>query len=61
MTDSAFISVSPVPCMHIYVYYNEMQQQRPCIAHNLLRRGYEQWAFGVIEAGVNNLFEGLEE
>lgn len=60
MSKSAFISVSPVPCMHIHAYYNEMQQQHPCIAHNLLRKGYKQWACGVVELPVNNLFGDFE-
>lgn len=48
----------PVPCQHIADYYTARWTDRPCIAWNLLRRGYGQWAAGRIERGVNNLYGG---
>lgn len=48
--------VTPVPCQHIADYYSTMWTRHPCIAWNLLRRGYHQWAAGRVEIGVNNLF-----
>lgn len=47
----------PVPCNHIYDYYEKRWQEHKCIAYNLLRRGYWQHAKGMIELGVNNLYE----
>lgn len=47
--------VEPVPCQHIADFYTHRWAQRPCIAWNLLRRGYNQWAAGRIEL-LNNLF-----
>lgn len=44
-----------VPCLHLYHYYNWKWEHRPCIAYNLLRRGYRQWAEGRPEE-LNNLY-----
>jgi hypothetical protein len=46
----------PVPCQHIADYYDRLWASHHCIAWNLLRRGYGQWAAGRIERGANNLF-----
>lgn len=46
----------PVPCQHIADYYDNRWAAQPCIAWNLLRRGYAQWAAGRVERGVNNLY-----
>lgn len=46
----------PVPCAHIADYYDRMQNKRRCIAFNLLRRGYRQWAVGGGIDPENNLF-----
>jgi hypothetical protein len=51
-----FIKVHPASCAHIADYYAQKQLDHPCIAHNLLHRGYAQWANGYIEKGTNNLF-----
>lgn len=51
----------PVPCQHIADYYQYKWEQHRCIAWNLLRRGYKQWASGLIERGVNNLFGGKRQ
>lgn len=53
-----FISVTPVPCAHIAAYYDVLWNAHKCLAWQLLRRGYRQWANGSIEVGFNNLFEG---
>lgn len=45
-----------IPCAHIAEFYEREQARHPCIAHNLLRRGYRQWAQGEVERPVNNLF-----
>jgi hypothetical protein len=48
----------PVPCAHIADYYERRWQAHHCIAFNLLRFGYRQWAEGrarYSERG-NNLF-----
>lgn len=48
-------AVTPVPCQHIADYYDMRWRDHKCIAWNLLRRGYTQWARGYIES-FNNLF-----
>lgn len=48
--------MTPVPCAHIAAYYEWRWQQHKCIAFNLLRRGYAQWANGTPEPVVNNLY-----
>lgn len=47
----------PVPCQHIADYYNQLWEAHHCIAWNLLRRGYTQWAIGNPET-LNNLYYG---
>lgn len=44
-----------VPCQHIADFYQSRWEVHKCIAWNLLRRGYAQWAAGCPEA-QNNLF-----
>ena len=48
--------VPSVPCSHIAAYYQYKWENHHCIAFNLLRRGYYQWANGLIEV-YNNLFD----
>lgn len=50
-------STKPIPCAHIADFYEREQERHACIAHNLLRRGYRQWASGEIERPVNNLYQ----
>lgn len=45
------------PCMHIAEYYQRRWEQHKCIAFNLLRQGYRQWAEGRPN-NANNLYEG---
>ena len=45
-----------IPCAHIAQYYQFMWLQQPCIAFNLLRRGYQQWADGSRLDHSNNLY-----
>ncbi len=52
----AFVNVRPAQCAHIADFYEREWQTRPCLAWQLLRRGYRQWADGRIERGTNNLF-----
>lgn len=50
-------AVEPVPCQHIADYYAHRQSENPSLGNNLLRRGYQQFAMGKIEAySVNNLY-----
>lgn len=44
-----------VPCQHIADYYHKLWTERKCIAWNLLRIGYGQWALGCPEH-LNNLY-----
>ena len=53
------ISVRPVPCAHIADYYDALWVGHKCLAWQLLRRGYRQWAVGRIEE-CNNLWETIE-
>ena len=46
----------PVPCQHIADYYQLKWEEHKCLAWNLLRKGYRQWAAGRIERGTNNLY-----
>lgn len=48
--------VKPVPCQHIADYYDLQWHQHKCIAWNLLRKGYAQFAAGSIDPGFNNLY-----
>lgn len=46
-----------VPCLHIAEYYQLKWEAHKCIAWNLLRRGYREWAEGrVVDPQVNNLY-----
>lgn len=45
----------PVPCQHIADYYDWKWKQHKCIAYNLLRYGYKQWAKGEVDR-ENNLY-----
>lgn len=46
-----------VPCQHIADFYQRAWERHKCIAWNLLRVGYKQWANGrVIDRSVNNLY-----
>lgn len=46
-----------IPCQHIADYYQRTWEHHKCIAWNLLRRGYSEWAAGrVKDTTVNNLF-----
>lgn len=46
-----------VPCQHVADYYQRRWEAQPCIAFNMLRHGYRQWAEArVVDAKVNNLF-----
>ncbi len=42
----------PVPCQHIADYYTSRWEAHKCIAWNLLRRGYTQWAEGRPERDI---------
>lgn len=53
---SSLVRVEPAHCDHVRAYYQYHWERRPCIAFNLLRWGYRQWAEGLIAPGVNNLF-----
>lgn len=44
-----------VPCQHIADYYRRRWEAHKCIAWNLLRHGYQQWAEGR-PGNQNNLF-----
>ena len=44
------------PCAHIADYYQRQWEQQPCIAYNLLRQGYRQWADGRVKHWANDLF-----
>lgn len=45
------------PVNHIAEYYQRKWEQHKCIAWNLLRRGYKEWANGTVkDRTVNNLF-----
>lgn len=46
-----------VPCYHIFQYYQWRWENHRCIAFNLLRRGYYQWAGGRSVESGNNLYE----
>lgn len=46
-----------VPCTHIADYYQRKWEQQKCIAYNLLRHGYRQWAEGRATDPANNLYE----
>jgi hypothetical protein len=47
-----------VPCMHIADYYQYRWENHKCIAYNMLRHGYRQWATGYVrDYRVNNLYE----
>jgi len=52
--------IDPVPCAHIADYYRVKWEARPCIAFNLLRYGYRQWARGAKLSPGNNLFGSLK-
>jgi len=54
------LQVAPVPCQHIADFYAQRQTAHPCIAFNLLRRGYAQWALGTVRWPENNLFSPCE-
>lgn len=46
-----------VPCLHIADYYQRAWEKQKCIAYNLLRHGYRQWAEGRAEGNkANNLY-----
>lgn len=45
-----------VPCQHIADYYQRRWEAHKCIAFNLLRIGYKQWASGTVACNSNNLF-----
>jgi hypothetical protein len=46
-----------VPCQHIADYYEWRWKRHKCIAWNLLRIGYRQWAAGlVMTRHLNNLY-----
>lgn len=51
-----FSAVVPAACAHIAEYYQQRWLGHKCIAFNMLRRGYKQWAAGRIEITGNNLF-----
>lgn len=53
-------AVTPIPCLHLYDYYNWLWEQNHCIAWNLLRRGYFQCAVGMIRLPENNLYDLTE-
>ena len=44
------------PCAHIADYYQLRWEQHHCIAFNILRWGYRQWAEGRATDPANNLF-----
>lgn len=54
--DMLVLASTAVPCAHIYAYYQRKWEDHPCIAWNLLRRGYGQHAVGRPEP-ANNLYE----
>jgi hypothetical protein len=56
-----FKRVRPVPCQHIADYYTACWTANKQLGTNLLRRGYGQWAAGLIERGCNNLFGGKKQ
>lgn len=45
-----------VPCRHIADYYPQRWEAQKCIAFNLLRHGYRQWAEGRAVNPPNNLY-----
>lgn len=46
-----------IPCLHIAAYYQLLWEQRKCIAYNLLRIGYREWATGTVkDPTLNNLY-----
>jgi hypothetical protein len=48
-----------VPCQHIADYYQRRWENHKCIAFNLLRHGYRQWAEGRVNSDFpNNLYGG---
>lgn len=47
---------SPIPTQHIADYYAFLGKSHPCLGHELLRRGYQQWSNGKVEVDLNNLF-----
>lgn len=50
-------TTSPVPCAHIAAYYQRRWEGHPCIAFNLLRHGYAEWARGGVKhPDMNNLY-----
>lgn len=53
------LKVRPVPCEHIYAYYQREWEGRKNLYNQFLRRGYYQWSRGLIET-MNNLFDGIE-
>ena len=46
-----------VPCSHIADYYDMLYSSKQCLAYNILRHGYRQWAKGTATHPVNNLYE----
>ena len=46
---------NPVPCLHIWAYYDYLWTNCHTLGWNLLRRGYLQWANGCPES-LNNLY-----
>ena len=45
-----------VACAHIADYYQIKWENHHCIAWNLLRHGYRQWAEGRANNQTNNLY-----
>lgn len=45
-----------VPCLHIAEFYQRQWEGHKCIAYNLLRHGYRQWAEGRATDPANNLY-----
>ncbi len=51
--------MNAVPCQHIADYYHHRWHNHRCIAFNLLRWGYAQWAAGIahLHQPHNNLYK----
>lgn len=51
-----WISVLPVPCEHIYMYYRRQWERQPCLGYKFLMIGYGQCSHGAQEYPFNNLY-----